>query len=371
MRSIFSQKDFNVVVIGDAYVSPDTMEAAVLESKLSVKNVKKLFWGTDDTSEFDQNQMKVERGGPEAVPYPKELDECIQTADIIMTHYCPIPEVIFKKGKRLKAIITCRGGVEHIDMVAATKRQIAVVTVVRNAEAVAEFTLGMCISLTRNIATSHHALKCKKWEKQYFNTPYVMTLSQYKVGLVGLGNIGIAFARKLLALGVSVIAYDPYVTDKRLEQEGVSAVNLVDSAEDIFRTADIVSLHMRLTKETERTIDWKCFSLMKPTAYLVNTARGGLINYEDLFRALQEEVILGAALDVFEKEPVEMNNPLLSMDNVLLTSHIAGTTVDAISQAPYLLMKEVNCIVDKGSTHCIVNYATCMKEKGQENDTTS
>jgi len=363
MESIFNQKDCNVVVIGDTYVSPDTMEAAVFASKLSVKSVEKLFWGTDDKDEFDQNQMKVERGGAEAVPYPKELDECIRTADIIMTHYCPIPEAVLQAGKQLKAIITCRGGVEHIDMVAATKRQIPVVTVVRNAEAVAEFTLGMCISLTRNIATSYHALKCKKWEKQYFNTPYVMTLSQYKVGLVGLGNIGLAFARKLLALGVMVVAYDPYVTPKRLEQEGVSAVELVDSTEEIFQTADIVSLHMRLTKETERTIDWKYFSLMKPTAYLVNTARGGLINYEDLHRALQEKVILGAALDVFEKEPVESDNPLLAMENVLLTSHIAGTTVDAISQAPYLLMKEVDRIVDTGTTHCIVNYTACMKKK--------
>ena len=356
MKAIFDLERYNVILIGDVYVSPDTMEAAIRSSKLPVGTVKKAFWGTQSKDDFARLQLRIERDGPETADYPQELEQEVEEADIVMTHFCPIPEKLIKKGKKLKAVLTCRGGVEHIDVKAATNNGIMVINVIRNAETVAEFVLGMCISLLRNIAHSHHALRCGEWKKNYFNEGYVKNLSSQTIGLLGAGSVGIAFARYLLALDIPVMVYDPYVDEERIEQAGIGRVQLVSSMEAVFRNADVVSLHMRLTKDNEGIINKDCFSVMKPTAYFVNTARGGLVNYADLIDALQKRLIMGAALDVYEQEPLQADNPLLELDNVLLTPHIAGTTVDAVPQSPLMLMKEVDRMIDAGNIGRIVNY---------------
>ncbi|MBS6547209.1 MAG: 2-hydroxyacid dehydrogenase [Butyricicoccus pullicaecorum] len=352
-----------IVVVGDAFVSPETMEDALRASAVCCGEIRSLFWGTADKQEFTARQLKVERGGPEAVAYAEGLEEAIADADILMTHFNPIPRRLLEKGKHLKLVLTCRGGMEHIDLDAASELGIPVMNVIRNAEPVADFALGMMLCLTRDIALSHARMKQGEWMKSFYNSGFLMTLNSHLVGLAGLGNVGIALARRLKALGVPMIAYDAYTSKERLEKAGLGDITLVSSLEELFERADIVSLHLRLTPETEHSIGAQYFSRMKKTAYFINTARGGLVDQPALAKALQNGDLAGAALDVYDTEPLSPDDPLLQMDNVLLTPHIAGTTVDAIPKSPFLLMREADRFLRDGITDRVVNWASIDRKE--------
>ncbi|MFR1150581.1 MAG: NAD(P)-dependent oxidoreductase [Butyricicoccus sp.] len=138
--------------------------------------------------------------------------------------------------------------------------------------------------------------------------------------------------------------------------------NCWSTLETLFEQGDIVSLHLRLTPDTEHMIGMQYFSRMKKTAYFINTARGGLVDQLALVEALQQGCMAGAALDVYDSEPLAVDDPLLQMDNVLLTPHIAGTTVDAIPRAPFLLMREVDRFLADGVTDRVVNHVSITLE---------
>lgn len=349
-------KPQNIVVVGDAFVQTETMEAALRASRLNIGKISAAFWGSGDKDEFARRQLNLERNGPEVEDYAEGLDSLLADCTLLMTHFSPVPAALIEKTPALRAILTCRGGLEHIDVEAATARGIPVINVIRNAIPVAEFALGLILGMTRNIAASHHLLMAGRWEKTYPNSGFSATLSNLTVGLVGVGNIGIELAVRLKALGASLIAYDTYITRERLDRNGLSDLELVGSMEELFSRADIVSLHLRLTPETEGIIGRRCFDLMKPTAYFVNTARGGLVNQADLIDALKNRRIAGAALDVFESEPLPAYSGFEGLDNVVITPHLAGATVDAIPMSPYLLMRELEKIIEKDLTDRIVNY---------------
>lgn len=346
----------NVCVIGDCMVSPDTIEEAVRASAVNAASVVKLAWFPLTPQKFAEHQLNIERNGAEAEPIAEGLLKAVADATVIVNHLSPIPRQVIEEAPSLRAILTSRGGLEHIDIAAATERDIPVINVIRNAIPVAEFALGLIISVTRNIANSHAALKTGVWQKKFSNQEYVTTLGTMLVGLIGLGNVGIELAWRLKALGVNLIAYEPHPDRERLKRNGLDGLELVGSVEEVFSRADVVSLHARLAEENARSFDKRLFSLMKPSAYFVNTARGGLVNEEDLIDALAQHAIAGAALDVYDSEPLSSSSPLLSLDNVTITSHIAGQTVDAISRSPFLLMKEVDNILEQGKTERIVNY---------------
>ena len=229
-----TQKPQNIVLVGDAFVSPDTMEQAVQQSALCCGRITKLMWGGSDKQEFASRQLKLERNGPEAVPYADGLDEVIGEAEVLLVHFNPVPRALIEKAHNLKVILTCRGGMEHIDLAAASERNIPVLNVIRNAEPVADFALGMMLDLTRDIALSHRKMREGVWMKSFYNSDHLMTLSSHTVALAGIGNVGSALARRLLALGVPVIAYDAYTSPEKLEKAGLGAINLVDSLETLF-----------------------------------------------------------------------------------------------------------------------------------------
>lgn len=345
----------NIVLVGDVHVSQDVMEEALRASTVCCGRVDKVFWGDHDKEAFSISQLQIERNGPEAVPYAPELDAFIEEADVLITHFCPIPAKLIRKGKRLKAIFTSRGGTEHIDVQAASAANIPVVNVVRNAVPVAEFTLGMILSVTRNIAASHAAISRKNWKRNFPNSERLTCLQNMTVGLAGLGNVGIELARRLRALEVPVIAHDPWADAARLQRNGLGDIEILDSLDALFTHSDVLSLHLRLTPDTQGMIDAKYFSLMKPSAYFINSSRGGLIIQNDLVNALQNGHIAGAALDVFDQEPLDPDSPLISMENVTLTPHIAGETREALSHSPWMLMREVDNILLRNFTERIVN----------------
>ena len=189
-----TQKPQNIVLVGDAFVSPDTMEQAVRQSTLCCGRITKLMWGGSDKQKFTSRQLKLERNGPEAVPYAEGLDEVIGEAEVLLVHFNPVPRALIEKAHNLKAILTCRGGMEHIDLAAASERNIPVLNVIRNAEPVADFALGMMLDLTRDIALSHRKMREGVWMKSFYNSDHLMTLSSHTVALAGIGNVGGALA---------------------------------------------------------------------------------------------------------------------------------------------------------------------------------
>lgn len=357
MLNFLTESPLNIVAVGDFFVSSDTMEEALKESKIKIAKIEKVFWGVKNNDEWASHQLNIERNGSEAEPYPDKLDELIENCDILMVHFCPVPKKLIDKAKKLKAIVTCRGGLEHINVAAATEKNIPVINVIRNSVPVAEFTIGLMLSVTRNIAVSHMDLVNGKWTKVFENQEHVSTLSNLIVGLIGVGNIGIEVATRLKPFGCKMIAFDPHIDSERIKRNELEdCIVFKDKIEDVFRESDIVSLHLRLTPETQNMVDKKLFSIMKPTSYFINVSRGGLINQDDLINTLENHKILGAALDVFDSEPLSNNSKLRTFRNVTLTPHIAGATVDAIPKSPFLLMKEIDKIITKGITDRIMNF---------------
>ena len=175
MLEELSQNKQNVIVIGDVFVSCETMADAIRKSSIRVGELHEVFWGENTIESFSKKQVNIEKNGPDAESYPEELDTLIEDADVIMMHFAPIPSKLIAKAKHLKCILTCRGGLEHVCVEEASKRNIPVVNVIRNAEPVADFALGLIIALTRNIATSHAKLIRGEWSKSYPNYDYTTT----------------------------------------------------------------------------------------------------------------------------------------------------------------------------------------------------
>lgn len=338
-----------IVVVGDAGTSADFFEEMAGHLKFEDKEIVKIQW-EGEMLEIQKRLLNMEQNGPECEEPPEGLIEAVSDADVLLVHVCPVPRRVIEAGKNLKMIGLCRGGVENLDLETALSRGIKVFHVVRNAEPVADFTLGLILAETRNIARGHQALKAGVWEKRFPNSSYITTLSELKVGLVGLGNIGKLVAQRLVALGVEVSGWDPFVTDESLGGLKIER----KSIEDIFRESDVVSLHLRLSEQTENMINGDLISLMKPSAYLVNTSRAGILEESALIKALESGSIAGAALDVFWQEPLPEDYALLKLDNVTITPHIAGDTVDAIPKSPKLLVKVINEYLDTGRSDFLI-----------------
>jgi D-3-phosphoglycerate dehydrogenase len=344
-----------IVVVGDTLVSSEYMEEQAKRLFPGRnKEIIKFDWEVTTKNEFQKIIFDLEKNGPQARKLSLDIIKELETTDVFLGHFAPLSKEILDKARHLKLIGTCRGGVEHIDIDAATKRNIPVIHVVRNAEPVAEFTISLILNECRNIARSHEAIKKGQWLKTFPNSGFATVLLEQKVGLLGLGAIGKLVAKKLNKLGVAVIAHDPYIAKEQLEQEGIS-VELV-SIRELFQAADVVSLHIRLSDKTEKLINMDLLSLMKPSAYLINTARAGILDEEAIIKALQERKIAGAALDVFWQEPIPIDHPLLKLENVTLTSHIAGDTIDAIPKAPKLLVNEIIEFLNHEKNDMVVNY---------------
>jgi D-3-phosphoglycerate dehydrogenase len=202
-----------------------------------------------------------------------------------------------------------------------------------NIVSAAELTVGHILSLARHIPAAHSALAQGQWKRSKYTG---VELFEKTVGIIGLGRIGALITQRLQAFGVSVIAYDPYVTTARAQQLGVELVSL----DDLLKRADFVTIHMPKTPETLGMISDEQFAIMKPTAFVVNVARGGLIDEDALHRALTANQIAGAGLDVFVSEP-PTDSPLVALPNVVVTPHLGASTDEAQEKAGVSVAKSV------------------------------
>lgn len=229
---------------------------------------------------------------------------------------------VIDAGVNLKVIGRAGVGVDNIDVDRATERGVIVLNAPEgNTISAAEHAIAMLTSLARNIPEAHAVLKEGRWERGSFMG---VELNQKKLGIIGLGRIGGEVARRARAMGMTVLAYDPYISSEQAEKLGVVPA----STEEIYRESDFISLHLPCTKSTYHMLGPDEFALMKPGTRIVNCARGGLIDEDALYNALVEGKIAGAALDVFETEP-PLNSPLLGLPNVVVTPHLGASTREA------------------------------------------
>lgn len=251
----------------------------------------------------------------------KEVKEC----DGILIRTAPVTRKVMEAGKKLKVIAKHGVGVDNIDVDTATKLGIQVTNGPEsNFESVAEHTVAFIMAMAHHITEMDANVREGRWETR--NQVRMTDLKGKTAGLIGLGKIGLSVAKKLaLGLDMNVIGYDAYMP----KDAAPAYIEQVDSIEQVYRNSDFVSLHCPLTAETRNSVDMKFLSMMKPSAFFINTARGEIVNEKDLCRALETGIIQGAALDVFDGEPLCMNNPLLQLKNTIFSPHCGAHSFES------------------------------------------
>ncbi len=277
---------------------------------------------------------------------PEELINRIQNqyVEILVVEADFIFGEVFEKATRLKLVGACRGDVTQVDIAAATEHGVLVVnTPARNAIAVAELTIGLMLALVRRIPAAHQMVKSGGWVDP--TAPYFSLrgteLAGKIIGIVGFGAIGREVAKRLVAFDTSVLVYDPYVTPERIKEARAWPVEL----EQLMQQSDIVSLHCPSVPETTGLISRQRIALMKPTAYLVNTAGAAVVDREAMAEVLRQRRIAGAAFDVYETWPVQPDHPFLKLDNVILTPHIGGATDETVARHSLMMAEDIERFV--------------------------
>jgi D-3-phosphoglycerate dehydrogenase / 2-oxoglutarate reductase len=255
---------------------------------------------------------------------------------------------VLEAGVKLRVVGRAGTGVDNIDVGAATRRGIVVVNApASNSVAVAELAIGMIMGLARHIPQAHASMQGSKWERGKFMGFEVRGKT---LGLVGLGRIGAEVARRARGMEMNVLAYDPVVSTDRAAQLGVTLAAL----DDVLAHSDFVSLHVPLIDATRNLINASRLAQMKPTAYLINAARGGIVDEAALVDALERRVIAGAALDVFEKEP-PIGSALLGHPSVIALPHLGASTVEAQALTGVDVAEGVLVALAGGTPHYAVN----------------
>jgi D-3-phosphoglycerate dehydrogenase len=255
---------------------------------------------------------------------------------------------LIERAERLKVIGRAGVGVDNVDVAAATRRGIVVANAPESTVvSAAEHTIGLLVALARNVPQAHAALKQGRWERSKWGG---VELADKTLAVLGFGRIGQQVARRAVGLGMRVVAYDPFVAAERFRELGAERV---ETREELFAGAEFLTLHSPLTDETRRSIDAAAFDQMRKGVRLVNAARGELIDEDALVAALRDGKVAAAALDVFSEEPY--SGPLLELDNVVVTPHLAASTGEAQDRAGEIIAEQVAAALDGGLVSNAVN----------------
>lgn len=330
-----------LVIIGDHFMRSDMFEKAIREKcpKADLDIVRHDLDWPDKPMEHGYAEAGMD-GLKEYMGGADETVARIDDAEILVTHLAPLSAAVMARCPSLKFVAVSRGGPVNIDMKAARERGITVVnTPGRNASAVAEFTIGAILAETRLITRGHDALRRGEWRGDLYRADRTgEELSEMTVGVIGYGQIGTRVVRLLKVFGCRILVTDPYVQLSATDRaDGVEQVSL----DTLLARSDVVTLHPRVTSETEKMINAETLAQMKPTAFLINTARGPLVDYDALHQALASGHLRGAMLETFAIEPAPADWPLLKLENVTLTPHIAGASVKTVTYAAGLAAEEV------------------------------
>jgi D-3-phosphoglycerate dehydrogenase len=261
---------------------------------------------------------------------------------------------IIGAGKSLKVIGRAGAGVDNIDVKAATERGIIVLnTPGGNAEAAGELAVAMMFALSRDLARADASMKAGKWDKKSFNG---VELFGKTLGLIGCGHVGSVVAKRALALGMKVLVTDPCVDENKAGDLGVRLAGL----DDVLKSSDFISLHSPRTEETKGLFNAKTFAKMKKGVFLVNCARGGIVVEKDLIAALDEGIVRGAAVDVFDKEPPD-DWSLAKHPKVIATPHIGASTGEAQVNVSIMIARQMGAYLTRGEIVNAVNTTAGVK----------
>lgn len=326
-----------VAVIGDHFMRPDFFEAALAAAGEGAFRVRSLELNWPNTPMVHGYGDDTMDGLKEYLGDPAEIVDFIGDAQVCITHLAPLTSAMLDRLPALRLIGVSRGGPVNINVAAARARGIQVVNAPgRNASAVAEFTIGAILAETRRMTRGHMALCQGDWRGDLYRADITgRELSEMTVGLIGYGAIGSRLPPLLKPFGCRILACDPYVAMPAAD--GVEQTHL----DDLLRRSDVVSLHARVTEETRGFLAAEQFARMRDGAFFINTARGPMVDYDALFAALASRKLGGAMLDTFAIEPPPRDWPLLGLDNVTLTPHIAGASVYTIRNAAAMIAGDV------------------------------
>jgi len=280
-----------------------------------------------------------------------ELKACIgEYHGLVIRSATKVTADIIEAAKSLKVIGRAGSGLDNVDKAAASKKGIVVMnTPGGNTITTAEHTIALIFALARLVPQATASMKVGKWEKKKFMG---VELFNKTLGIVGLGNIGNQVAKRAQGLEMTVIAYDPFLSEDRAKALGVEKVELPE----LFSRADFITIHTPLTPETRNLINSETIQKMKEGVRIINCARGGIVNEKDLYDALKTGKVAGAALDVFEKEPVAPDNPLLGLDNVVCTPHLGAATEEAQENVAIAVAEQIADYLIHGTIRNAVNF---------------
>lgn len=318
-------KEIRILCVYDGYITEEVMSKMKELEEFGAHITMVSDDEMKDVGDVTNRMLLLEQKGLEAAPTYKTLLENCPDKEILVVHCTSINKEVLEACPKLKAAVVLRGGIENVDINELTKRKIPLInTSWRSADAVSDAAVGMMIAENKNIARSHHYMKEGRWVKSYVNQKYIHNMNKCTVGLIGYGAIGSRVAKKLKGFNSDILVYDPFVSREMIEKDGVKVVDL----DQLLEASDFVSMHLRLSDQTKKFMGKREFAKMKKTAYFINTARAGLVDTSALVEVLKDREIGGAAIDVFDQEPLPTDHPYLELENITLTSHLAGTASD-------------------------------------------
>lgn len=284
----------------------------------------------DDLSKRGQIAMPEEEEEIKKVGAELVLADCrseddtiaaAKDADAIITAGAKISDKVMAALPRLKGVVRYGVGYDTIDVPAATKNNVVVINVPDFCmEEVSNHAMALLLACAKKLTIMHNGVRSGDWIGVKKQLIPMGSIWGETVGIIGCGNIGRRTAKKAKCFQMEVIGYDPYADPKMLKENGITSVSM----DELLKQSDYISIHTFLSPETRHLISEKEFNQMKPNAYLINTSRGPVIDEPAMIKALQTKKIAGAGLDVFEQEPVDPDNPLLKMDNVIVMPHTAS-----------------------------------------------
>jgi len=291
---------------------------------------------------------------PDLWQSPEALKKAIKNCKaILVRNQTKVTKEIIEAAPSLKVIGRAGAGLDNIDLEAASRSgKVVAYTPEQNSISVAELAMGMIISLARKICAADKDTKSGNWNRHHFTG---CELYGKILGIVGMGRIGYRTALRAKAFGMTIIAHDEYANPDATPLSELQAALV--SFEELLCRSDFVSCHLPLTPQTIDCFDYKKFSLMKPTAFFINTSRGEVVDEKGLITALEEGKIAGSALDVRKKEPCVID-ALSAMDNVILTPHIAAFTNEGQNRVVASICKDISAVIEGKPAKNFFNFAT-------------
>ncbi|GMA09327.1 oxidoreductase [Tetragenococcus halophilus subsp. flandriensis] len=322
------------LAIADLFITEEMMKTGLHQLVEKGFEVDIKTWKHDSLEDLQNDNIKLEKNGSEAVELPEYLVGNIEKYDYIITQFAPIGKKVIDQASKLKFIGVLRAGIENVNFEYANEKGVTVFnTPGRSETSVSEYTVGLILSEIRNITRSDRKLRSHQWEKYYPNGLLAPEIKESTIGLIGYGAIGQRVANLLRPFGGKIIFFDDFFNGEAEDQQV--------SLDELVQQADVISMHYRLTPQTKNMLNKKHFEQMKSSAVVINSARSGLINEVDLIEALQKNRITGAAIDVFDQEPLPNDHPYLSLENITITPHIAGSTIGNFANSPKILVDRI------------------------------